>query len=341
MRARRLVFPVLLLAVALVAAGCGGKKKQSTSATTASTVAVPSFPPGSRMAEIQARGKLVVGTKADQPGLGQRNPTTNTYEGFDVEIAKLVAVAIFGGTADSLDGKIEFREAVSKNRELFIQNGTVDIVVATYTINADRKKQVDFAGPYFIAHQDILVKATDNSIKSVNDLNGKKVCSVTGSTSEKNVKAKAPQVQVLALDNYSLCTQALLDGRVVAVTTDDAILAGYAAQNRGTLKVVGAPFSDEPYGIGLIKGDDTFRNFIDDVLEASYRDGSWARAFQSTLGKGGLPQPTPPPVDRYSSTGPATSTTTAAGGTSTRSSTTSRSSTTTSSTASTTSTTKP
>ncbi|MDQ6910069.1 MAG: transporter substrate-binding domain-containing protein, partial [Actinomycetota bacterium] len=178
-------------------------------------------------------------------------------------------------------------------------NGTVDIVVATYTINADRKKLVDFAGPYFLAHQDLLVKSSDNSIKGPADLNGKKACSVTGSTSEKNVKAKAPQVEVLALDNYSQCVQALIDGRVVAVTTDDAILAGYAAQNSGALKVVGAPFSDEPYGIGLKKGDNAFRYFLDDRLEASYRDGGWARAFQSTLGKGGLVQPTPPAVDRY------------------------------------------
>jgi glutamate transport system substrate-binding protein len=317
MRSRRLLFPVLLVVVGLVAGACGSDKKKTTTATTAAgqSVAPPAFAAGTTMAAIQAKGKLVVGTKADQPGLGQRNPTNNTYEGFDVEIAKLVAVGIFGGTVDTLGNKVEFQEAVSKNREPFIQNGTVDIVVATYTINSDRKKLVDFAGPYFLAHQDILVKATDSSIKSVTDLNGKKVCSVTGSTSEKNVKAKAPQVEVLALDNYSLCTQALLDGRVVAVTTDNAILAGYAAQNSGALKVVGAPFSDEPYGIGLKKGDNAFRNFVDDVLEASYRNGGWARAFQSTLGKGGLAQPTPPPVDRYSSTAEATTTSSSAGAT--------------------------
>jgi glutamate transport system substrate-binding protein len=316
MRSRRLAVPALFLAVVLTAGACSSSSK-STNKTTGTTTPVPQFPAGTTMAAIQAKGKLVVGTKFDQPGLGQRNPTTGQVEGFDVEIAKLMAVGIFGGTPDSLGNKIQFVEAVSKNREPFIQNGNVDIVVATYTINAARKQVVDFAGPYFLAHEDIMVKASDTSIKSVTDLNGKKACSVTGSTSEKNVKAKAPQVDVLALDNYSQCTQALTDGRVVAVVTDGPILAGYVGQSSGALKVVNAPFSDEPYGIGLKKGDDAFRSFLNDQIEKSYQDGAWAKAFAATLGKGGLAQPPPPPVDRYPSSGPAATTTTGAGGSTT------------------------
>src|SRR5205807_5196131 len=135
--------------------------------------------------------------------------------GFDVEIAKLIAVGIFGGTPASAKNKINFVEAVSKNREPFIQNGTVDIVVATYTINDTRKQVVDFAGPYFIAHQDIMVKKDDNSIKSVTDLNGKKVCSAQGSTSIKNLQEKAPQADTsITFDTYSKCAEALTDGRV-------------------------------------------------------------------------------------------------------------------------------
>ena len=142
------------------------------------------------MAEIQAKGKLVVGTKFDQPGFGQKNPTNGQIEGFDVEIAEIIAAAIFGHDDDA---KIEFVEAVSKNREPFIQDGKVDIVAATYTINDTRKEIVDFAGPYFVAEQDIMVKKDNSDISAVEDLEGKKVCTVKGSTSEKNVRARLPE----------------------------------------------------------------------------------------------------------------------------------------------------
>ncbi len=321
MRKSRWSLLPVLLALTLVAAGCGDSDDESTTATTGGGTSkeAPTFPAGTTMANIQSKGKLVVGIKYDQPGLGQRSPTS--FEGFDVEIAKVMAAGIFGGTVDDVGSKIDFQEAISKNREPFLQNGNVDIVVATYTINDDRKKLVDFAGPYFLAHQDILVKSTDDSIKAVTDLNGKKACSVTGSTSEKNVKAKAPQVEVLALDKYDQCVQALIDGRVVAVTTDDAILAGYASKNSEVLKVVGAPFSDEPYGIGLKKGDDAFRSFLNDTLAASFTDGGWARAFDSTLGKGGLKRPSPPTIDRYSSASAVTTTTVAGSSTTSKSTT--------------------
>jgi len=261
------------------------------------------------MAAIQGKGKMVVGIKFDQPGVGLRNPTNNAFEGFDVDIARLMAVGIFGGTPDTLGNKVEFVEAVSKNREPFIQNGNVDIVVASYTINDTRKQVVDFAGPYLLAHQDILVKTSENTIKSVTDLNGKKVCSVQGSTSEKNVISKAPQAQLLSFDDYSKCTEALTDGRVVAVTTDGPILAGYVAKSNGAFKVLNAPFTDEPYGIGLKKGDDAFRAFLNDRLEKIEADGQWASAFQATLGKLGLALPTPPPIDRYSTAGSPSATT--------------------------------
>jgi glutamate transport system substrate-binding protein len=234
-----------------------------------------------------------------------RNPTTGRLEGFDVEIAKLVAQRIFGsGGAD----KIEFVESVSKNREPYIQNGNVDIVVATYTINDARKQVVDFAGPYFVAKQDIMVKKDDTSIKAVGDLNGKKVCTVQGSTSEKNLRAKAPTASVTLFDAYSKCAEALTDGRVVAVTTDNTILAGLVQASNGAFKLVDNPFSDEPYGIGLKKGDDAFRAFLNDTLEGLFRNGAWEKAFTDTLGKLGLSTPEPPKIDRYTAT-PAASTT--------------------------------
>jgi len=306
---------VLVAAVCLMAAACGGSSKKTTTPTT--KVAMPTFPAGTAMANIQAKGKIVVGIKFDQPGVGQRNPTNNAFEGFDVEIAKLMAVGIFGGTPDALGSKIQFVEAVSANREPFIQNGNVDIVVASYTINDTRKQVVDFAGPYLLAHEDILVKTSETTIKAVTDLNGKKVCSVQGSTSEKNVVAKAPQVQLQSFDVYSKCAEALTDGRVVAVVTDGPILAGFVAGSNGSFKLVNAPFSDEPYGIGLKKGDDVFRGFLNDQIKKIEDNGEWAKAFEATLGKLGLALPTPPPIDRYGTVGAATTTSTSASTTST------------------------
>ena len=315
-RSRAIV--ILLVLLAVVSAACGSSKKKTTTATTA---AAAKFAAGTTMAAIQAKGKLTVGTKFDQPGFGLKNPTTGQVEGFDVEIAKLVAVGIFGGTAQNAASKINFVEAVSKNREPFIQNGTVDVVIATYTINDTRKQRVGFAGPYFIAGQDIMVKANDNTIKSVNDLNGKKVCTVKGSTSEKNVRAKAPTADVVLFDTYSQCAEALTDGRVVAETTDNTILAGLVKSSNGAFKLVNAPFSDEPYGIGLKKGDQPFRDFLNNRIQAIEKSGQWDTAFRDTLGKLGLPTPQPPAIERYASSAPEAGSTTT---TSTASSTTSK-----------------
>jgi glutamate transport system substrate-binding protein len=236
---------------------------------------------------------------------------SNKIEGFDVEMAKIVAAAIFGGTPADAESKIEFVETVSKNREPYIQEGKVDFVVATYTINDTRKQVVDFAGPYYVAGQDIMVKKGDTSIKSVTDLNGKKVCSVAGSTSIKNVQEKAPQADIsTSFDKYSLCAEALADGRVQAVTTDDIILLGLIKDNPGKFKLVKSTFTTEPYGIGVKKGDDAFRTFINDTIEAAYKSGAWKKAFDATVGTSGEKAPEPPKVDRYTGTPPAPTTTT-------------------------------
>jgi glutamate transport system substrate-binding protein len=283
---------------------CGDDNGTNTTNTTGGATTT-AFPAGSTMSRIKDAGSIKVGVKFDQPGFGLKNPTSGEVEGFDVEIAKLIVEAI------GKDVKIDFVESVSKNREPFLQNGTVDMVVATYTINDTRKQVVDFAGPYFVARQDIMVKSDDTAIKGVADLNGKNVCTVKGSTSEKNVRAQAPQANVTLFDTYSQCAEAMTDGRVVAVTTDNTILAGLVDKSNGAFKVVNAPFSDEPYGIGVQKGDDAFRNFINDRLEELYANGDWASAFESTLGQLGLETPEPPDVDRYTKTPPAPSTTAA------------------------------
>lgn len=289
----------------LLITGCGDKKKESSNSTTASsTVAAPTFAAGTTMDRLQKAGKITVGVKFDQPGFGQTNPTTNKPEGFDIEIAKLMAQGIFGGTKDEAANKITFIESKSKDREPFIQQDKADIIIATYTINDTRKKVVDFAGPYYTAHGGILTLSSDTSIKSITDLNGKPVCVVQGSTYPATLTAKAPQAQQTALSDYSSCEQAVKDKRVVAMATDDVILAGLAQKSGGTEKLINAPYTDEPYGIGLKLGDDSFRTFLNDRLQKIYDNGDWKTAFESTLGKIGLPTPTSTPtIDRYTSAG--------------------------------------
>lgn len=309
-RAARLL--ALGMGLVLLAAACGGDDDDTGTIDDGDDEMEdvdPTFDAGTTMARIQAEGTLTVGVKFDQPGFGLTNPTTGEVEGFDVEIAEIIADAIGD------DVEIEFVEAVSKNREPFLQNGTVDIVVATYTINDTRKQVVDFAGPYFIAQQDLMVSADDDSITSVEDLEGKRVCTVKGSTSATNVEAAAPGAQITLLDTYSQCAEGLGDGRYDAVTTDNTILAGLVQASNGAYKLVEAPFSDEPYGIGLPKGDDAFREFLNDVLEESFGNGDWAEAFEETLGALGLSTPDTPELDRYTETpaAPETTTTTVAG----------------------------
>ncbi len=253
--------------------------------------AAPEFEAGTTMAKLADAGTITIGTKFDQPLFGLKGPSGDPV-GFDVEIGKLIASAL-GISAD----KIEWVETVSKNREPFIENGTVDIVVATYTINDARKEVVSFAGPYYNAGQDILVlDGNPEGITGPEDLAGKNVCSVAGSTSEKNIAEYG--VNLITTDTYSNCLEPLRQGKVIAVTTDNVILAGLADQNAGEFEVISNPFTEEPYGIGLGHDDDAFRDFINDVLEKSYADGSWKAAWEATAGKV-LKTPEPPAVNRY------------------------------------------
>ncbi len=284
---------VIAAAGALALTACSSGTPGDTGTDDAPTVAEDvQFDEGTTMAKLNEAGKITIGTKFDQPLFGLMNPTTNMPEGFDVEIGKLIAAEL-GISEDN----IEWKEAVSANREPFIENGQVDIVVATYTINDTRKEVVSFAGPYYIAGQDLLVLAGNpDGITGIDDVKGQKVCSVTGSTSEQNLKDAG--VEVLATDTYSNCLEPLRSGDVVAVSTDNVILAGLSSQNEGEFEVVDNPFTSEPYGIGLAKDDTDFRNFINDVLEASFEDGSWAAAWERTAGTV-LSTPEPPTIDRY------------------------------------------
>ena len=303
----RVVLLSLVLCLGLVAGACASEDPAiEPPAGEGEAVEAPEFEEGTTMARLQEQGSMKVGTKFDQPLFGQKNPINDEIEGFDVEIAKIVAQAIFGGTREEAGEKIEFIETVSAVREAEIQNGSVDIVVATYTINDSRKELVDFAGPYFIAGQDIMVMRDNEDINSVEDLNGKRVCSVQGSTSLRNVQEQAPQADTsISFERYTDCAEAMRAGRVDAVTTDNVILLGLVRDNPDDFKVVENTFTEEPYGIGLPKGDDAFRDFLNDVIEESYESGAWEEAFEATVGQAGVDAPEPPPVDRYTSTGEA------------------------------------
>jgi glutamate transport system substrate-binding protein len=285
------------LGVALTAcSSAAGNQAADQSAAQSSAVATnANFPAGTTMARLHDADAIKIGTKFDQPGFGLRNPQ-GVPEGFDVEVAKIVA-----GKLGIAPDKIQWVETVSANREPFIQNGQVDMVVATYTINDKRKQVVDFAGPYYVAGQDIMVaKGNPQGITGPDALAGKTVCSVEGSTPAQKIRDSYPQANLITFDVYSKCADALRNGQVQAVTTDNVILTGLVAGAPDAFELVGKPFTQEPYGIGLKKGDDAFRSFINDTLEASFKDGSWAAAWDRTAGAiSKQPAPQPPAVNRY------------------------------------------
>ena len=225
---------------------------------------------------------IKIGIKFDQPGLGLKKGSD--YTGLDVAVATYVAKELGVDAAN-----IEWVQSPSAQRETLIETGQVELVVATYSITDSRKEKVSFAGPYFIAGQDLLVRADDTSITGPDSLDGKKLCSVTGSTSAQKVKDKVAGVNLQEFGTYSECVAALMANTIDAVTTDDTILAGYAAQEQyvGKLKVVGAPFSEERYGIGLKKGDTALCQKVSDAITKMESDGAWQKAVDDNLGPAG------------------------------------------------------
>ncbi|MFD7841110.1 glutamate ABC transporter substrate-binding protein [Streptomyces sp. NPDC059761] len=300
-RARLLLLP-LLLAAALLAllAGCGKEGSPPVKGPQPEDLPVYKVATGFQLPQsgtwerAKRRGHLVVGVKEDQPYLGEKDPASGRYSGFDVEIAKMMAASL------GFDPKTtEFKTIASANRETALQNGQIDYYVGTYTINDNRKKQVGFAGPYFMAGQSLLVRKNEKEIKGPGDLAGKKVCSAAGSTPYQRLQREYPQAVLVAYDTYSVCVDNLLTYQVDAVSTDDSILLGYAAKVPEELKVVGKPFSEEPYGIGVPRSDNALRFALDDALEEQEKNGNWKKAYEATLGLSGVPAPKPPAIDRY------------------------------------------
>ncbi|UUU30475.1 glutamate ABC transporter substrate-binding protein [Streptomyces sp. CA-210063] len=254
------------LVLALTATACGGDNGDDNGSDTGSG--------GS------GGDKIKIGIKYDQPGLGLKE-SDGTFSGFDVDVATYVAKEL--GYEPK---QIEFVETKSADRENALARGDVKFIAATYSINDERAKLVDFAGPYLLAHQDLLVKA-DSDIAEGTDLNGKILCSVTGSTSAENVKKDiAPKAQLKEYGGYSECIAGLQSGAVDAVTTDDSILAGFASQEnyKGQFKLAGLKLSNENYGIGVKKGDTATLDKINAALEKMVSDKAWETAVKENFG---------------------------------------------------------
>ncbi len=268
-----------LATAALALTACGGGSSAGTG--SAPVADKPTFAAGSTMAKIAASGKLRVGTKFDQPGFGLKG-LSGAPEGFDVEIAKIIGGAM-GVKADA----IEYVEAPSKVREEVIETDKVDLVAATYTINDKRKERISFAGPYYVAGQQLMVASDNTTITKPEDLKTNpdaKVCSVTGSTpSEQIGEYLASPSQLVLFDGYDKCANSLRTGQVQVVTTDNVILLGFVAESDGKFKLVGEQFTEEPYGIGVKKGDVAFCEFINTTLKNNVE--AYKAAWSSTAGK--------------------------------------------------------
>jgi glutamate transport system substrate-binding protein len=276
--------------LALSLAACGG----DDDGDTADVEENPEFESGTTMAEIADRGTVTVGTKFDQPGFGLLG-LEDKPEGFDVEVAKIIAGAL--GIAED---DIEWRESPSDIREQVIEDGEVDYVVATYTINDERKQRVSFAGPYYEAGQMLMVKSDNDTITGPDDLKANpdmKVCTVEGSTPSQNIRQYlAGTGQLVLFDVYDKCANALRTDQVQVVTTDNVILAGFVSESDGEFKLVGEQFTEEPYGIGITKGDVEFCEFINQTLQDN--EDAYNQAWEDTAGQiEGTQAPTLPEPD--------------------------------------------
>lgn len=233
-------------------------------------------------ASVADKRSLVIGVKADQPGLGLKGPN-GAYDGFDVQVATYVASRL-GVPRD----RIRFRTTPSSERERALARGDVDLIFATYSITATRKQQVTFGGPYYVPHQDTLVRADEGSIKNVRDLKGRRICAVTGSNSWRRVieerKVAATPVQAAT---YGQCMDKLAANQLDAVSTDDVILAGFAT-GRERFRIVNAPFTDEKYGVGIKKGDLKGCEAVNRAITEMYQDGQAQRFLERWFQRSGL-----------------------------------------------------
>lgn len=266
---------MMMVISVFVLAGCGGEKGNNSSGSTDGNTEAGS----SLLDTIKSRGKLVVGVKYDTKLFGLKNPANNEVEGFDVDIAKALAKSILGD-----ETKLELKEVTSKTRIPMLDNNEIDLIIATMTITEERKEQVDFSEVYFKAGQSLLVKK-GSAIQSIDDISkGTKVLAVKGSTSVDNIIEKTPDATVLEFDNYQDAFAALKAGQGDVLTTDNAILYGMMAQDAG-YEVVGEPFTDEPYGIAIKKGETALVDAVNEELAAMKSSGEYKKIYEHWIGE--------------------------------------------------------
>jgi polar amino acid transport system substrate-binding protein len=263
-------------------------KPRESFAPTGSLPAPGKMPAGSYMAKIQKRGRLILGTSQDTLLFSSRNAFTGTVEGFDVDMGRQIAQAIFGDP-----DKIQIKVIAYDQRVPLAKSGAVDLVADTMTMNCARWKDVNFSSVYYDAGQKVLVSSASKA-KSIDDLGGKKVCAAVGSTSLDNIAKVAAKPVAVGRPGFTDCLVAFQQNQVDAISTDDTILAGLAAQDPYA-KVVGPRFTDEPYGMAMPQ-DDGFTRFVNAVLQQNRANGTWAATYKKWLGKLG-PAPAPPTAE--------------------------------------------
>ena len=281
---------IALVCFSFLLAGCSGT--QTPQKFSKPSDHPPKFAAGTTMAALQGANNIRIGVKFDQPNLGYMGPGAKIPSGFDVEIAKIIASHL------GLDaGQITWVKTDSADREKYLTENTVDIEIATYSMTPQRQSVVGQAGPYLITGQQVMVRKDDADIDTAQDLKDRKVCTVTGSSST-DLIVKKFHADPWPSDSYAKCVDALLDGDVEAVSTDGAVLMGFLINHVDEVKIVGEPITTERYGIGYKHGDKAMCQFLTKTLLASYKDGTWSSAFETTLGKTGVEAPTPPQPDK-------------------------------------------
>jgi ABC-type amino acid transport substrate-binding protein len=267
----RLMTALALVLGALLAGGCGGDDDEAGEPTGEAK----QFPADTTLGKIQKRGEITIGVKFDVPPFGFKNPQTNEVEGFDVDIGRFIA--------NELGVEPKYIEAISDNRIPFLQKGTVDLILSTMTINAERDQEIDFSEPYYIAQGRILVPK-GSEIKGLADLAGNSVCTALGSTYEETIRERAPEADLKLVDTYSECLELVQNKAVDAVSTDDVILTGMIIQD-DSLVMVGDPLTTEPYGVGIKDGDKQLQRFVNGVLRQVEDDGRWERIYREWVGR--------------------------------------------------------
>ena len=325
-RLRAAALAVAALTAVAVAAGCTGpaagppapaatgtaaptQAPSASASSTASTAVPPCNPeksspaplpgslqvtPGSFMAKIKAHGHLVAGVDANTYGFEYFNPSHGDFEGFDIDMIRAVAQAIFGNP-----NAVQYKAITDDDRETDLENGSVDIVAHTYTIKCDRLERVSFSTVYFDAHGQILV-LDSSTVKTASDLRGRKVCATAGSDSLGNLEAYrpaiVPKIVPVIVPYITDCLVLLQQGQVAAITSDNSILEGLEKQDPFT-KIVGPYLTNEPYGLAIAKQNQDFVRFVNAVLEREFTSGAWTASYLKWVG----PSPPAPPRPEYAS----------------------------------------